>query len=190
MAADDQDRQGAGEKPHTGSINLPLCPSFTSLILTCFFHLQHPASVLRRSCLFSLVLHVNCTLCSSAFLLDIVLQLAWQDNWRLKSFLYFRFGRKSTDLLFCCWQYNKMRLQPRTLCTRGKLSSNSFTRTGDTWWCHSDVIRAIETEVTEACFKNLRLEFWKMKPFGRQGRTNEGRHWIALGELLDTVFEA
>lgn len=46
MAADDQDREGAGEKPHTGSINLPLCSSFT-LILTCSFNLKHPEPVLH-----------------------------------------------------------------------------------------------------------------------------------------------
>ena len=35
MAADDQDRQGAGEKPHTGSISLSLCPLFPPLKQLC-----------------------------------------------------------------------------------------------------------------------------------------------------------
>lgn len=38
---DDQNRQGAGEKPHTGRINLSLCPPRHSFIITDYVHLHN-----------------------------------------------------------------------------------------------------------------------------------------------------
>lgn len=38
---DDQNRQRAGEKPHTGRINLSLCPARHSFILTDYVHLHN-----------------------------------------------------------------------------------------------------------------------------------------------------